>query len=86
MSELKFGRKEALQFLAELDKKHEQMRRVSAIWAMKYAMENLSHPIENTLLALANSLKASWAQMPTDTVTHKSKQPYCRRHAKGWNK
>ena len=81
-----FGRKEALEFLVELDRKHEQMRRVSAVWTMQYAMENLSQPIENTLLALANSLKASWAQMPTDTVTHKSKQPYYRRHAKGWNK
>ena len=83
---MEFGRKEALEFLAELDRKHEQMRRVSAIWTMQYAMENLSQQIGNTLLALANSLKASWAQMPTDTVAHKSKQPYYRRHAKGWNK
>ena len=83
---MQFGRKEALEYLAELDRALEQSRQISTVWRAKYAMENLNQPARSTLLALASSLSAYWSQMPTDTVTHKSKQPYYRRHAKGWNK
>lgn len=81
-----FGRKEALEYLAELDKTQKQMKRVSAIWTIQYAMENLSQPVIGALLELANSLKTLSQQMPVDYEAHKEKQPYYRRHAKGWNK
>ena len=82
-----FGRAEALEYLAELDRRHEQMKRISAAWNMHCAMENSRYRIRRAIAELAASLNTVQApvQLPNFTA-HQEKQPYYRRHAKGWNK
>ncbi len=84
---MKFGRAEALEYLAELDKRHEQMKRVSAAWNMHCAMENSRYRIRKAIAELAASLNTVQAPMQLPNfIAHQAKQPYYRRHAKGWNK
>ena len=82
-----FGRAEALEYLAELDRRHEQMKRISAAWNMHCAMENSRYRIRRAIAELAASLNTVQApvQLP-NFIAHQEKQPYYRRHAKGWNK
>ena len=84
---MKFGSAEALEYLAELDRGHEQMKRVSAAWRNYCAMENSRYRIRKAIAELAASLNTVQAPMQLPNFTaHQEKQPYYRRHAKGWNK
>ena len=84
---MRVGSAEALEYLAELDKRHEQMKRVSAAWRNYCAMENSRYRIRKAIAELAASLNTVQAPMQLPNFTaHQEKQPYYRRHAKGWNK
>lgn len=81
-----FGRKEALGFLVELETRRKQSQTNAAIWGLKFLAENYSHSSLKYAVALASCLNLHASTLPKEDVSHSSKQPYYRRHAKGWNK
>ena len=80
---MEFGRKEALQYLEELRIAEKEARSNAASWSFKFAMQNILY----NLNFIADCLAFPVNKKAHDNLfSHKSKQPYYRRHAKGWNK